>query len=341
MRRFIPLIALAALGCTPTATNELGATKSPGPAGEVTVYVSVDQIHAERVLKAFEAKTGIKVNALYDVEAEKTVGLVQRLIAEKDKPKADVFWNGEFVQTVKLKNLGLFEAYKSPSAGKFPAWMQDHGEFYYGFAPRARVWIAREGYKMPKNLSMEEFSKLPDKGERLGMTTPLMGTGATHASALYALLGPEKTLQLFKDMKAKGVRVLEGNSVVKDKIASGEMDLGMVDTDDACVAIKDGTKLQLLYPDQEGLGTLVIPGTAGIIKGAKHRKEAEALIEFLLSPECEKLLVESGQCQMPVLNPDMKPCLALPKPKVMEVSAEKAVGQLERASKELREVISR
>jgi len=52
----------------------------------VVIYTSVDQIFSEPILHDFEQKTGIKVKAVYDVEAAKTTGLVNRLLAEKNYP---------------------------------------------------------------------------------------------------------------------------------------------------------------------------------------------------------------------------------------------------------------
>ena len=66
---------------------------------EVVVYTSWDKPHARLVLAEFERQTGIEVRAVYDTEAAKTAGLVNRLIAEQDNPVADVFWNSELVQT--------------------------------------------------------------------------------------------------------------------------------------------------------------------------------------------------------------------------------------------------
>ena len=82
---------------------------SCGQEKEVTVYTSVDQIHSEPIFEAFEAKTGIKVKPVYDIEASKTVGLANRLLEEKERPVADVFWNGEVSQTMRLMDLGVVE----------------------------------------------------------------------------------------------------------------------------------------------------------------------------------------------------------------------------------------
>jgi iron(III) transport system substrate-binding protein len=83
-----------ALGCLLVFLSSLiGLSISHGE--DVVIYTSVDQVFSEPVLTAFQKKTGIKVKALYDIEAAKTVGLVNRLIAEKSNPKPDVFWNSE------------------------------------------------------------------------------------------------------------------------------------------------------------------------------------------------------------------------------------------------------
>src|SRR4030095_3704427 len=50
----------------------------------VIVYAAQDQVYAEAILRAFEKETGIRVKAVYDSEAVKTVGLANRLLAERD-----------------------------------------------------------------------------------------------------------------------------------------------------------------------------------------------------------------------------------------------------------------
>jgi iron(III) transport system substrate-binding protein len=74
---------------------------------EVVVYTSLDKVFSQPVLEAFEKQTGIKVLPVYDSEATKTTGLVNRLIAEKDSPQADVFWNSETGRTIVLKRKGV------------------------------------------------------------------------------------------------------------------------------------------------------------------------------------------------------------------------------------------
>src|ERR1044072_6694890 len=75
----------------------------------VVVYTSQDQVYAEPILREFEQRTGIKVRALYDSEAVKTVGLANRLLAEKDHPQCDIFRSNEELRTRQLAAQGVFE----------------------------------------------------------------------------------------------------------------------------------------------------------------------------------------------------------------------------------------
>ena len=82
---------------------------SPG-GDSVTVYTSQDQVYAEPILQQFEQETGIRVRAVYDSEAVKTVGLVNRLIAEKNHPRCDLFWSNEAFRTHQLAARGVLAA---------------------------------------------------------------------------------------------------------------------------------------------------------------------------------------------------------------------------------------
>src|SRR5688500_9593836 len=76
---------------------------------EVVVYASQDQVYAEPILQEFSRATGVKALAVYDSEAVKTVGLVNRLLAEKSNPQCDVFWNNEALRTHQLDRQGVIE----------------------------------------------------------------------------------------------------------------------------------------------------------------------------------------------------------------------------------------
>ena len=77
---------------------------------QVIAYCAQDQEYAEPILREFSKQTGIKARAVYDNEAVKTVGLANRLLAEREHPQCDVFWGNEEMRTRQLAAGGVFRA---------------------------------------------------------------------------------------------------------------------------------------------------------------------------------------------------------------------------------------
>lgn len=271
------------------------------PAKEVIVYTSVDSIFSEPILREYEKQTGIRVKPVYDAEASKTTGLVNRLIAEKERPKCDVFWNSEFAQTILLKKKGVLAPYQSPSAADIPEHFKDKDNYWAGFAARARVIVCNtnrfNGVKPPE--SIFDFTKPEWKG-KFALAYPLFGTTATHIAALYVALGEQKTQDYLKALKENGAVIVDGNSVARDVVVQGELPAAFTDTDDVNVAIEAGKPVRMVFPDSGGLGTLLIPNTVALIKGAPHPGEAKAFIDYLLSRQVEEKLAMSESAQIPV-----------------------------------------
>ncbi len=312
----------------------------------VVIYTSVDQVYSEPVLKDFEAASGIKVLAVYDVEAAKTTGLANRLAAEKDHPLADVFWNGEFAQTLQLKEEGILQAYFSPARQGIPAQYLDPDGFWAGTGGRARVFLINTRRLSPERYptALDDLLNPDLPGNQIGMANPLFGTTATQAAALYAVFGPEKARQFYQALKERGVSMLDGNSVVRDLVVCGQLSVGLTDTDDACGAIEKGASVAMVVPDQGegGMGTLVVPNTVAMIAQAPHPQEARQLIDYLLSRETETRLVKAGWFQISLRSPEVQPdCLGESTIKPMRVTFEDLFVQMATSQKDLEEIFIR
>lgn len=324
----------------------VGLYQAKQPQQSVVVYTSVDQVYSEPILKEFERKTGIRVLAVYDVEATKTTGLVNRLIAEENRPQADVFWNGEFVQTMLLKQEGILSPYSSPASSDMPSQYVDPGGYWAVFGGRARVLLVNTDLVAPGNYPRSIFDLLSPEwpSNEIGVAYPLFGTSATHAAALYALVGPDRARDFYNQLKSRGVRVVDGNSVVRDMVASGELSVGLTDTDDACKALENGAPVAIIFPDQgqDGIGTLVIPNTVALIANAPHPTEGQALIDYLLSREVEQQLIVSGWFQFSLRTSGVhSTCLNIGEVKGMNVTFAEIFGHLQEAREDLSEIFIR
>lgn len=287
--------ALAAAGILTAAGFLLAGC---GKKEEVVVYTAVEQVYCEELFRQFEEETGITVKAVYDTEANKTTGLVNRIIAEEKQPVCDVFWNNEFIQTIELQEKGLLDSYVPENAADIPEAYKDAEGFWTAFGGRARVILVNTELVAEKDYpdSVYDFAEGTLPGEELALAYPMFGTTRTQAAAMYALLGEEGGREFFQKIADRGVQIVDGNSVTKDMTASGQVSAGYTDTDDAKDAIGDGAPVTMVFPDQEegGIGTLITPSTAALIQNAPNSENGKRLIDFLVSKETEQFLIDNG-----------------------------------------------
>lgn len=325
------LLALALAGCTSSNSTK-----------EVVVYTALDSEFSQPILAEFSKQSGFTAVPKFDVESTKTVGLVNAIIAEQKRPRCDVFWNNEILNTLRLKQKGLLEVYRSEVAAEYPEMFRDKDGTWCGFAARARIILVNTNLVPPAERPKSIYDlNDPKWKDRTGIAKPLFGTTATHVACLFALLGPDKAKELLLDMKDNGIRIEAGNKQVALAVAAGQLALGLTDTDDALVMIAGGHPVEIIYPDREPdqMGTLYIPNTVAIIKGGPHPEAARKLVDYVLSPAIETQLAQGASGQIP-LNPrvDVKLQVETPKTvKAMEVDFEKAAAQWDAAAQFVKE----
>lgn len=304
----------------------LAATPARAAAREVVVYAALDRQFSEPILEAYEKNTGVRVRAIYDAEATKTIGLVNRIRAERERPRCDVFWNNEIVNTIRLQDEGLLQPVSPPQARNYAAQFRDPEGHWFGFAARARVLLVNTTL-VPADARPRSIRDLADRRwrGRVGIAKPLFGTTASHAACLFATLGERDAGALFDAWKANEIVIVSGNKGAAEAVGAGRLAFALTDTDDAVAEVDAGRPVEIVFPDRPGaassapageraaatsgspaddaprpLGTLVLPNTVMLIRGAPNADEGAALINYLLSPEVENRLAEGGGAQIPL-----------------------------------------
>ena len=271
----------------------------------VTVYVSEDQVFSEPILKDFEKENGIKVKAVYDTEEAKSTGSMNRLIAEKNNPQADVYWANEPIRAEVLKQKGVSAPYASPNAKDIPDVFKDPDGYWTGFSARARVLIVHNGVQ-EKPQSILAYTD-PRWKDRLVICNPLFGTTTSEMAALFTIWGDQKGRAFLAGMKRNGVKTSTNNGESSDFVAAGQYAFSLVDSDDVVNRMRQGKAVTMVYPDQgkNGIGCFIVPNATVLIKGGPHPDAARKLIDYLLSRETERKLAFADCAQIP-LHPDVQ-----------------------------------
>jgi iron(III) transport system substrate-binding protein len=306
---------------------------------EVVVYTSVDQIFSEPVLKEFEKETGITVKAVFDTEETKSTGVLNRLIAEKGNPQCDVFWSGDPVRTIVLKNKGITIPYQSPAAFDIAPVFKDPENYWTGFSARARVLIYNKELLEQQDVPQSIFDLTNEKYKgSVAIANPLFGTTTFHIAALFSVLGDEKARQFMSELKKNEVIIATSNGDVKKRVMMGEAACGLTDTDDAFEAMKESGNVGIVFLDQKSIGSLIMPNTVCLIKNSPHSKNGKILIDYLLSKKTEARLAKSC-AQMPlhkgVETPENIPSLDNIRP--MKIDYDKTSQKLEDIQNYLKE----
>jgi iron(III) transport system substrate-binding protein len=283
-----------------------------GKAPDLVVYVSADEQVARPVIDAFERESGLKVAARFDTEATKTTALASALRAERDRPRADVFWSSECFAMAQLAKEGILEPVTTGIFAEWPAAYRDAEQRWFGFSARARVLVYAPDRVAPEEVpdTWMDLTRPWWKG-RIAMADPRFGTTRGHFGAMQSFFERSLRIPGYWDAFIEGFAenqpqlLTGGNAAVVDAVARGEADIGLTDTDDVLAAQARGAKVQWIMARHDpaadrGGGTLLIPNTVGLVAGAPHRSNAVWFMAYLVSAGVQERLAASESRNWPL-----------------------------------------
>ena len=265
----------------------------------VVVYCAHDSIFADGILRQFEQQTGIRVDVRFDEEANKSLGLTQMLLSEKQAPRCDVFWNNQTLGTIRLKNAGVLQPIPPELLQYIPKEFQDPERCWCGFAARLRVWIVNTEKMACTEQALAAALSQPSLSSA-AVAIPLYGTTLTQYAEMCHEQGLPALQQWHNSLHSRGIREVRGNGAVRDLVAAGACSFGLTDTDDFYAALAAGKPVDMLPFRLQNGSTVCIPNTVAMIRNCPHPDNAARLIAFLLSADVERQLAESPARQIPL-----------------------------------------
>ncbi len=250
-------------------------------ASRVIAYCAQDQVYAEPIFKQFEQQTGVKVLAVYDNEAVKTVGLANRLIAERSHPVCDVFWGNEEMRTRQLAAQGIFR--------------ETNGWAAFGYRSRRIVINTNKFSAVPAARHLFDLTNSIWHA-RVALAYPQFGTTATHFHVLRQYWGEFAWANWCGALAANRPLLVDGNSEVVKAVARGDAWIGLTDSDDIADGQREGLPVAPLPISEE---TLLIPNTAAVVRGAPHPASAQILFAYLQSRLVVEVLVRASAIEGP------------------------------------------
>ena len=274
---------------------------------EVNVYSHRHYDTDKELFKMFEDKTGIKVNV---VKADASA-LIKRIQSEGQNSPADVLITVDAGGLFQAKNQGLLQSIKSEYLqANIPEKLRDKNNQWFALTKRARVVLHTLDSTVPNELKTYEDLADPKFKGKIMIRSSNNIYNQSLLAAVIAHHGEEYALQWAKGVVANMAKEPKGNDRYQvTAIANGIGEIAIANTyyvgqmvDNKDVAQAEAVKkVKILFPKFEKGGTHINVSGAGVAKYSPNKDNAIKFIEFLASPDAQKLFAQAN-FEYPVLQ---------------------------------------
>lgn len=259
--------------------------------GEVNIYSYREPKLIDPLLQAFTAKTGIKTNVVFA-----STGLIERMTAEGKNSTADVLLTNESGLLMQAVAAGVTAPLKSEVIEKaIPAHLREPEGHWFGLTRRARVVYAANDRVPQTAITYEDLADPKWRGKICSRSGQHTYNIALIASMI-AHLGEEKAEAWLTAVKNNLARKPAGGDreQVRD-VQAGLCDLAIGNSYYMVAMLKNPEQkpwadaVHIIFPNAADRGTHINVSGVALAANAPHAANAQALMEFLVSPEAQQL----------------------------------------------------
>lgn len=302
--------ALALAGCGFDTSGGGGGSAGEPETEGVTLYSGRIPAAIGGAVDRYEAQAGRDVQVRY----ADTADLAATLVEEGDASPADVFFAQEPGAIGAVAEAGLLAPLPRDVLGLVPARYRDPGGRWVGVTGRARV-IAYDRDAIPRaELPRSPFGlTAPRWRDRVGWS-PASSSMQEYVTALRARYGDERTREWLEAMVANGAIDYPNNVTIRDAIAAGEIDAGLINHYYIAQAVAEqGEDYPVgVYFPPGGLGSLMLLTTVGVLESSERKPEAFAFVRSLLEPQSQEFFTASAKEYPLARGADPDPSLSVP-----------------------------
>jgi iron(III) transport system substrate-binding protein len=313
--RFRP--RLAALSALAVLAVSLTACGSSGDEKTLTLYSGRIEPILGPALKQYEAASGgYKVKARYG----DSPSLAATLVEEGKNSPADLFFAQDAGSLDAVEQAGLLLKLPADILAMVPERFQSATGAWVGTTGRSRV-IAY-GEKVKESELPDSPLKLADakwKG-RVGWA-PTNASMQGYITALRLVEGEDVARKWLEDMVANDVQVYDSNIPIRDAIAKGEIDVGLINHYYVAEAQAEDPDypVKVHFPPKD-LGSLVNVAGVGVLASSEHQEQALKFVRQMLSTKTQRYFADSSK-EYPVVasvppSKELIPLAKIPSPQI-------------------------
>ncbi len=269
-------------------------------AEEVNLYSYRQPFLIQPFLDEFTKQTGIKVNVVY---AQK--GMLERLQAEGRNTPADAVLTVDIARLDALAKAELLQPIDSEILKKnIPAQYRHPDGIWFGLTTRARVVYASKDRVKPGEVASYADLAEPHMKGRICTRSGKHAYNISLLASIIAHKGVDAAETWARGVKANLARRPQGNDRAQVKaIKEGICDvslgntyyMGFMATNEKSPEQKEwAAAVNVLFPEQDGVGTHVNISGAAVTEYAKNKENAVKLLEFLSEDFAQHMYAEQN-----------------------------------------------
>jgi iron(III) transport system substrate-binding protein len=257
----------------------------------LVVYSGRNEELVGKLLDQYEKDTGNKLEVRYGDSAD----LAATILEEGDNSPADVFFSqdagalGALAGEQRLAALptSILDAVKPRFRSQEGTWV--------GLTARARVIAYDKRELEPADLPQTVFDVPKEEWKGRVGWAPTNPSFESFVTAMRKLKGEEVARKWLADMVGNQTKAYTNNIAVRDAIANGEIDIGLINhyyVAEAVAAEGPDYPVGVFSPPNRDVGALVNVSGAGILETSERVPEARELIDYLLSKKGQEYFAD-------------------------------------------------
>ena len=259
---------------------------------EINIYSYRQPFLIQPLTDAFTEQTGIKVNVAYLRK-----GMIERMKAEGKRSPADVVLTVDISRLAAVVEANLTQPILNKTLEKnIPAIYRDPDNHWFGLTTRARIIYASKDKVSDGEVTTYENLANPKWKGRICTRSGTNAYTVALTSAIIHHHGAEKAEEWLRSVKNNLARKPQGNDRAQVKaIWAGECDISIGNTYYMGKMLKDpeqkawADSVRIVFPVFENGGTHVNISGIALAKYSPNKENAIKLMEFLSSPEAQKI----------------------------------------------------
>jgi iron(III) transport system substrate-binding protein len=252
-------------------------------ADTLTVYSGREEEFVAPLFEQFEADTGTHVDVRYGDSAE----LAATIAEEGEASPADVFFSQDAGSLGAVAEAGLLVELDAEVLERVEARFRSPEGLWVGTSGRGRVAVYNTEVLDATDLpaSILDLADPRWKG-KIGLP-PTNSSFQAHVAAMTLTIGEDPTRDWLEGLMANGVRFYEDNGATTRAVASGEIEVGLVNHYYKFeVEAEDGSlPIENHYFESGDPGSFVNTAGVGILASAEHAEAARTFIGYATGQE--------------------------------------------------------